>query len=351
MNPIRVGLIGYGLAGKTFHAPFLKTSLDYDVVAVVSSNSDKVLQDFPAASIYPSVEALAEGADVDLGVIATPNRLHYQQALQCLESRMHVVVDKPFTLTTGEASALMRAASENNRILSVYHNRRWDSDFLAMRRCIEESWVGTPRLCHIRFDRFRPQIRDRWRERAEPGSGTLYDLGSHLLDQAISLFGEPIYISADLGHQRPKAQTIDFSHLRLDYPEGLRVFLSSSSYVAAETPHFELHGENGSFVTYGMDPQEDRLRDGESPADPGFIRESESCRGFLSRPSQVSAGTIRIPLAGGSYTAYYEQLARSIRSDAPVPVAPEAALFVVKAIEKAYASHELGGCRVSWNEA
>jgi predicted dehydrogenase len=199
---LNVALAGYGYAGKTFHAPLIAATPGLTLHTVVSSNPDKVLADFPAIRIRPDLAAAVADPEIDLVVVATPNELHARQAHQALEGGKHVVVDKPFTLTVKEAKAVIGHAATANRLLSVFHNRRWDADFLTLQRLIGEGTLGTVRQFTSHYDRFRPIVRDRWRERDEPGAGIWYDLAPHLIDQALMLFGLPEAISADIQKQR-----------------------------------------------------------------------------------------------------------------------------------------------------
>ncbi len=197
-NTLRVGLVGYGYAGKTFHAPLLGTAPGITLAAIASSKPDVVLADWPEVTVYPTPEALIAAAEIDLVVIATPNDTHAPLASAALAAGKHVVVDKPFTLTVAEAEALQAQAAQVGRVLSVFHNRRWDADFLGLQQLLASGRLGRVTEFTSRFDRYRPEVRQRWREAATIGAGIWYDLGPHLIDQALTLFGLPDAISADL---------------------------------------------------------------------------------------------------------------------------------------------------------
>ncbi|NTW97119.1 MAG: oxidoreductase, partial [Oscillochloris sp.] len=216
-RPLRVGLAGYGFAGKTFHAPLIAETPGLVLFAVASSDPAKVHADWPGVAVLPSPEALCAHPEVDLVVVATPNATHHQIARAALLAGKPVVVDKPFTVSIAEAEDLAALADERGLMLAVFHNRRWDSDFLTLRRLIESGRLGRVVYLESHFDRFRPTVRQRWREQAGPGGGIWYDLGPHLIDQALLLFGPPESLYADIGAQRDGASTDDYFHVTLRY--------------------------------------------------------------------------------------------------------------------------------------
>lgn len=298
----KVGLIGYGLAGAIFHEPLIRACDGLDLCAVVTS------RDHPLRA--NSLEELLQ--ESDLVVIATPNATHFPLAKRALESGKHVVVDKPFTVTTSEADELISLAARQERMLTVFHNRRWDGDFLTVRRLVPE--LGDIMLYDASWDRFRPAIKRGWREEAEPGSGLLSDLGPHLVDQALQLFGMPDSISADLLAQRNGAMVDDYFDLTLHYGRA-RVRLSSSTLVAEPRPRFAVHGTAGSFVKHGLDPQESQLKSGLDPRDPAFgIDPSNGRRIFPDGRSE------QVQSEQGRYLAFYEGVAEAIRDGSPAPV-------------------------------
>src|SRR4051812_21901321 len=214
---IRVGLIGFGYAARTFHIPLLRATAGYRIVAVASTRTGEVSAALPGVDLIAEPAAMAMHPDVDLIVVATPNDTHAPLAEAALRCGRHVVVDKPFTLTVSEARHLGQLAQASDRVISVFQNRRWDSDFLTVQQAIRRGDVGRVVLCESRFNRFRPQVRDRWRERPGPGSGLLYDLGPHLIDQALLLFDIPDTVQATLARQRDSAETVDYVHIVLRY--------------------------------------------------------------------------------------------------------------------------------------
>lgn len=302
---IRVGLIGYGLAGAVFHEPLISACGGLELTAVLTS------RDHPLR--VGSVEELLERCD--LVVIASPNDSHFSLARTALEHRRHVVVDKPFTVTLEEADRLIALAREAERVLTVFHNRRWAADFLSVRNVLPR--LGELFLVEANWDRFRPDVRQRWREQRGPGTGLLADLAPHMLDEALQLFGMPEAISADILAQRPGATVDDYFDLRLDYGK-LRVCLRASSLVSAPRPRFAVQGSGGSFVKHGLDPQEAQLKAGMDPNDPHFGIEERS--GTLTLPD----GRVeQLPSQRGRYLEFYERTVAAIEDGAPVPVAPE----------------------------
>ncbi|MFP5356578.1 MAG: oxidoreductase, partial [Gemmatimonadota bacterium] len=243
-DPLNVALVGYGFAGRVFHAPLIAAVSGLRLYGVVSGQGELVRSHWPEARVYPELSAALADPAVDLVVLATPNVLHAEQAHAALDAGKHVVVDKPFTVTVAEAESLVAHAERAEKVLSVFHNRRWDSDFLTVRKLIAEGALGEVTYFESRFDRYRPVVRDRWRERAGAGAGLWYDLGPHLVDQALQLFGAPLDMTADLAIQREGAQVDDYFHVVLRYSR-LRVVLHASMLVAANDLRFAVHGTRG----------------------------------------------------------------------------------------------------------
>jgi len=339
---IGVGLVGYGLAGAAFHAPLIEAEPRLRLRAVVTtSRADQVHRDHPAARVVASADELLEDPQVELVVVAAPNAVHHQLAAAALRAGRHVVVDKPFVLTTAEADELIGLAQAEGRLLSVFQNRRWDSDFLTVKRCLEAGLLGEVSTYVSRFDRFRPAPKGGWREEALAGSGILYDLGSHLIDQALQLFGLPGTLMADVGVQRPGVQADDYVHLVLGYGR-LRVLLHAAMVVRAPGPRFEVHGDRGSFVKYGLDPQEEALRAGGRPGDPGWGSEPADHHGTLTTEAAGLELSGRLASVPGRYQAFYAAMADAVAGGGPVPVAAEAARDTIMLIEHALVSSREG---------
>ncbi|WP_340622372.1 oxidoreductase [Xenorhabdus siamensis] len=329
-NSLKVGLVGYGYASKTFHAPLIAETPNVELVAVSSSDIEKVKKDWPTINVVSSPEALFNDPDIDLIVIPTPNDTHYPLAQKALFAGKHVVVDKPFTITVEEAEALKKQAEEANLLLSVFHNRRWDAGFLTVQSLIKKNVLGELKYYESRFDRYRPAVRQRWREAVGAGSGIWYDLGPHLLDQAVQLFGKPQAITTDLGIMRPSAETPDYFHAQLKYPE-LKVVLHASMLVAAESPIYTLHGMAGSYVKYGLDTQEECLKAGEKPSQEGWGHDARD--GYVTLSQKDGLITQTIPNLPGNYSAYYAAIRDAILMGKPNPVTADEAILIMKLIE------------------
>jgi predicted dehydrogenase len=324
---INVGIVGYGYASATFHAPLISRVSGLRLAVISSSRPDKVQRDWPGVEVAPSPEALFAKADLQLVVIATPNGTHFPLASQALAAGKHVVVDKPFTATLMEARALNAQAERAGLVLSVFHNRRWDGDFLALKQVLQEGLLG--RIVHFEshFDRYRPEVRSRWREKPGVGAGLWYDLGPHLLDQTLQLFGPPESISLDLAAQREGAQVDDWFHAVLRYGS-MRAILHAGTLVPVPAPRFTVHGDRGTFLKRGLDPQEDRLKAGYDP------------RGADPVPAEVTswAGGVRmdsgLACPSGDYPAFYEKLRAAMLGTGSNPVTADEGIAVMSLLEQ-----------------
>lgn len=341
IHPVRVGIVGYGFASKTFHAPLIASVPGLVLRAVSSSDAAKVHADWPSLEVCASPQALTQHPDIDLVIVPTPNDTHFPLARDALLAGKHVVVDKPFTLTLAEAKQLNELAARQQRVLSVFHNRRWDGDFLTVKEVITSGRLG--RIVHFEshFDRFRPSVRGRWREQAGPGSGLWVDLGSHLIDQSLQLFGPPAGVSADLMTQRDGAVTNDGFHAQLRYTDGLRVVLHATTLGASPAPRFTVHGTRGSFVKTGLDPQEDTLKTGQRPD--GVSRWDLPVEmASVHLQDEQSPDTVRTsphPVQPGRYTDYYAAVRDTILGKGPNPVTGEQATQVMSLLDLGEASH------------
>jgi predicted dehydrogenase len=339
-SAIRVGLIGFGFVSKTFHVPLLKATDGYSITAVSSSHPADVKAVLPDADVVSDPKALAAHPDVDLVVVASPNETHALLAELAMGAGHNVVVDKPFTITIREARRLAVIAREQNVLLSVFQNRRWDSDFLTIRDAIRRDLIGRVVLFESRIDRYRPDVRDRWRELPGPGAGLLYDLGPHLIDQALLLFGIPDTVQATLAKQRSGARTDDFFQLALRYGEMVAT-LEAGSLVSGGTARFSVHGDKASLIKQKPDIQEDQLRAGVSPGSPQWGVDPDDAILY-----EGSAGDARkLEAARGDQRGYYVALREALRGRAPNPVRPEQGATVMAIIEAAFQS-ETEGCRV-----
>jgi predicted dehydrogenase len=296
-----------------------------ELVQVLSSNAARVRADLPGMAVTPAADEVFANPAIGLVVIATPNTSHFDLAQRALRAGKHVVIDKPFTVTVEEGQELIALAAERGLLLSVFHSRRWDGDFLTVRRLLASGELGDLMHFESHYDRYRPVVQNRWREQAGPGSGIWFDLGSHLVDQTLHLFGTPDSMTADIGIQRAGGAAVDYFHVVLHYGR-MRAILHGSNLVVAETPRFQLHGTEASFVKYGMDTQEPALRRGELP---GFSGWGEDPRhGTLTTP----AGSRLVETLPGDYRGYYEAVRDAIEHGGENPVPAEQALEVVKVL-------------------
>ncbi len=333
-----VGLIGFGFAGRTFHAPVIAAVEGLRLAAILQRHGTEAEQAYPTARVVRSLDELLAIDSVRLVVIATTNTTHFELARQCLLAGRDVVIDKPFTTTLAEAAELVDLAEAKQRLLSVYQNRRWDGDFLTVRQLLGEGKLGRIVLFESHFDRFRQQPKaDAWRERPEPGSGLLYDLGPHLIDQAMELFGVPAALSADVRIERDGATVDDAFDIVLYYPE-MRALLRADVLASTPTPRFLIHGTQGGYLKYGLDPQEDALKRGDTPMDESWGQDGPDRWGTLHLAQGNSLEAKKFPTARGDYRKYYENVRDAVLGDAPLAVTPQHALRVMRALELAVES-------------
>ncbi|HFK7188663.1 TPA: oxidoreductase [Serratia odorifera] len=332
---LRVGLVGYGYASKTFHAPLIVGTPGVELAAVSSSDAGKVHADWPSLSVVSDPQALFNDPTLDLIVIPTPNDTHFPLAQQALAAGKHVVVDKPFTVTLSQAQQLDQQAKQSGLLLSVFHNRRWDSDFLTLKALLQEQALGEVVYFESHFDRYRPEVRQRWREQGGVGSGIWYDLGPHLIDQALQLFGKPDSLFVDMAELRPGSQSVDYFHAVLHYAKR-RVVLHGTVLAAAESARYIVHGTQGSFVKFGLDPQEDRLKAGERLPQADWGYDMRDGVVTLSRDGVLAEKPLlTLP---GNYPAYYAAIRDAINGSAANPVPASEAIAVMEMIELGMAS-------------
>ncbi|HBM8968567.1 TPA: oxidoreductase [Enterobacter cloacae] len=329
-DSIRVGLIGYGYASKTFHAPLIAGTPGMALAAMSSSDATKVHADWPTVPVVSEPKHLFNDPNIDLIVIPTPNDTHFPLAKAALEAGKHVVVDKPFTVTLSQARELDALAKSLGRLLSVFHNRRWDSDFLTVKALLSEGTLGEITFFESHFDRFRPQVRNRWREQAGPGSGIWYDLAPHLLDQAVNLFGLPVSMTVDLAQLRPGAQTTDYFHAILSYPQR-RIVLHGTMVAAAESARYIIHGTRGNYVKFGLDPQEDRLKNGERLPQEDWGYDMRD--GVVTKVEGETLVEETLLTSPGNYPAYYAAVRDALNGTGENPVPASQAIQIMELIE------------------
>ncbi|WP_139902123.1 oxidoreductase [Clostridium thermarum] len=339
---INVGLIGFGMSGRVFHAPILEAVHGLRLRKIFErkeENINIIREKYPQTIIVDNVDSLFNDENIHLVVVASPNTLHYDLARRALESGKHVVVEKPFTVTAYEAEALIDLAKRKGKLLTVYQNRRWDSDFLTVKKIIEDGLLGSIVEYEAHFDRFRDYFKNNWREKDIPGSGILYDLGSHLIDQALSLFGEPSEVFGNTLIQRQGGETVDNFEIILKYPDK-KVTLKSGMLVREPLPHFIVLGTKGSFIKYGMDVQEEDLKKGLSPKDSDdWGREPENLWGTINTDINGIHFVGKIESLLGDYRRFYENVYNALLGKEDLAVKPKQALNTIKVIEMAMRSN------------
>ena len=335
-KPIKTGLLSFGMSGSIFHAPFLATNPGFDFKAVVERHEKKAGIKYPGIISYNSVEELLNDDSIELVVVNTPNNTHYDFALSALQAGKHVLLEKPATVTTKEINALFDYSRQMNKHLMVYQNRRYDSGFLLMKEIIESRKLGNLIEVHLRMDRYRMAIGSKvFTENADiPGNGLLYNLGPHLLDNAISLFGKPVSFKKTTGVYRPGSQVVDYFHFHLTYPDQLNVFLTSGLLMAEPGYGFVVNGTKGSFMKYAADPQEKQVDGGMMPTHPDFGKEGD---GYLAKLVNIGEDIQRkiewLAAPKGNYNEIFTAVYETVRNEAPFPVTAEQVLWQLEMLE------------------
>jgi predicted dehydrogenase len=336
--PINTAILSYGMSGEVFHAPLLEAHSGFMLSKVWQRSGDRAKQHYPKVEVVRSYEAILNDSSIELVIVNTPNDTHLDFTTRALKAGKHVVVEKPFTNTVEEAMQLIDLAKENNKVLSVFQSRRWDGGFNTVRKVMDWGMLGAVVEYEAHYDRFRNYIAaNTWKVEAGPGSGILYNLGSHMLDQVIELFGMPKAITAAIGIQRPGGRVSDFYDLRLTYAD-LNVIVKSSYLVREPGPQYSIHGVNGSFVKYGIDPQEEALKRGEIPGEPGWGTEPEHFWGKLNTDINGLHFEGKIETLPGNYLGFYQNMYDVIRNGKELIVRPEQAMQVIQLIEAAMKS-------------
>src|SRR5580692_2139170 len=338
---IDVGLIGFGLAGRSFHAPVIRAVSGLRLAAILERSGNAAAAQYPDVPIVRTLDELLAIKEIRLAVIATPNNSHFPLAQRCLAAGRDVLVDKPFTTTLAEAVDLVEFAKKHGRLLTVYQNRRYDGDFQAIVQLVASGVLGRIVRFESNYDRFRPQLRPgAWRERSGPGTGIFFDLTPHLIDHALLLFGMPEALTADIRMEREGAVADDAFDLAFHYPRGLRADLRSSILAAATRPRFILHGTQGAFVKQSFDPQENNLRHGHVPVDGAWGAEPEENWGLLTLSRNGTLTERRVPSANCDYRDFYANLRDAMLGKAKLAVSPDWALDVMRLLELARQSSQ-----------
>jgi len=339
MDRINVGLASFGMSGMVFHAPFLTTNPGFQLKKILERTPKGSKQIFPEVTVVNRYDDLVNDPKIELIVVNTPDHTHFDLTREALLAGKHVIVEKPFTITTAEGSDLIELARKKNLVLTIFQNRRWDGDFLTISRVIKEGLVGQLVEFESHFDRFRNYIQDgTWKEDPSRGTGNIYNLGSHMIDQALMLFGMPEGLYADLEIRREGSEVNDYYDIHLYYNR-FKAILKSSYLVREPGPRYLLQGTLGSFVKHGIDPQEELLKSGEIPVGEDWGREDEEYWGILN--SEIRGEPVRkqMETIPGNYHAFYDNLYEAIREGKELAVKPEEALNVIRIIEAAIASN------------
>lgn len=335
---IGTALLSYGMSGEVFHGPLLKAHRHFDVKAVFHRNTSKeITHTFPVVN---SIEAILHDDAIELVIVNTPNDTHFPYTSAALKAGKHVVVEKPFTVTTSEADELIALAKKQNKILTVFQNRRWDGGFLTLQKILQEKMLGRVVELEMHYDRYRNYIEEgSWKEENNPGTGILYNLGSHMLDQAVVLFGQPQFIDARMGTQRTGGRIMDYYDIRLMF-EGLNVIVKSSYLVREPGPMYKVFGTDGTFIKFGIDPQEQALKEQQTPGAKGWGVEPQNFWGRINTTINSLHVEGAIETLPGNYMAYYDNVFEAIRANKPLAVKPEQAREVIRLIEACIESNK-----------
>lgn len=335
--PIVTAIVSYGMSGSIFHAPLLHAHPRFSMKTILQRKSGSAKERYPYVDIAEKYDRLLADKEIELIVVNTPDNTHFELAQKALNSGKHVVVEKPFTTVVEEGKKLILLAKKKGLMLSVFQNRRWDGDFLTVQKIISQKLLGRVVEFESHFDRYRNYIQDSWKENPDYHTGTLYNLGSHLIDQALILFGMPEAVFADIRALRTGAKVDDSFDLKLYYP-GIKVTLKAGYLVREPGPRFMVHGTEGSYIKHGLDPQEERLKNGELPDDKFWGKEPESEWGLLNTTIDGKHFRGKFATIAGNYSHYYSNIFDVIRHGKELMVKPEQALDVIRIIEAAYES-------------
>lgn len=337
---VNVGLVGFGMSAQVFHAPFLNVNPDFLIRKVVERHDRKSKQKYPYVDVVTDISDLLTDPEIHLVIITTPNTTHLPMARAALEAGKHVVLEKPFAITTKDADQLIQLADKQEKILTVFQNRRWDGDFLTVKKILESRHLGRLVEFESHYDRFRNyQKPNAWKEENLPGSGILYDLGPHLIDQALVLFGLPESVTANIRYQRDGSQTDDQFEIILDYPN-LKVTLKAGMLVREPLPRLILQGTDGSYVKYGLDPQEAVLKEGNIPDQPDWGSEPKKLWGRLNTDLNGLHFEGQIETLPGCYQKFYADLYKAITENTEPAISARQARNTIRIIELAFQSDD-----------
>ncbi len=338
---INTAIIGYGLSGRVFHAPFIHTNENFELKKVVQRKGNLAREQYPNVEIVRDYKDLLSDPDLELVVIATPNEFHFQMAKDCLEAGKHIVIEKPFMPTSAEAESIINLAEQKGLNIFVYQNRRFDGDFMTIQQLVKAQWLGNINYFEAHFDRFSPErTRAAWRDEELPGSGILFDLGSHLIDQVLCLFGKPLSLRAKVEKQRPGSRVDDFFEISMIYPD-MTAMVTAGMLVKDHELRYRVEGSSGKYTKFGIDVQEKNLKKGLMPVGDDWGEEPASEWGHLSmsKDELVMEGTLKTK--AGYYMAFYDNVYEVLRSKGEMAIKPSEAMEVIRMIELAFESNDL----------
>ena len=338
MNPIITGLASYGMSGSLFHAPFISINLGFELKFIVERSKNNAKERYPDVKILRSFDELIAEPEIELVVVNTPDVTHYEYVKKALLAGKNVVVEKPFVFTVEEGNELISLAEEKSLTLCVYQNRRWDGDFLTIKKILESGALGRVVEFSSSYQRYRNYIQPgTWKEKADSRVGITYNLGSHMADQVLTLFGMPEAVYADIDKLRDGSIVDDYYNMQLIYP-GLKASIKASYLVREETPRYCIHGTEGSFIKYGIDPQEEMLKAGVSPSLPGWGREEESLWGTINTNMNGMHFRGKIETVNGNYGSFYDEVYEAMRNGKLPSTAASNVISVIKVLETAFES-------------
>jgi scyllo-inositol 2-dehydrogenase (NADP+) len=339
MQPINTALLSFGMSGQIFHAPFLAVHNGFNFYAVWERTKNLAREKYPSVKTYRTLEELLDDEAIELIIVNTPSVTHYGYAKKCLQANKNVIVEKPFTATVEEGEELIALAKEKNKTLSVYQNRRYDSDYKVVKKVVQEKLLGELIESEFHYDRYTEQLSYKvHKETPAPGVGIVYDLGSHLIDQALQLFGMPQSVFADIDALRPSSKVNDYMELLMFYNH-FRVRIHSSLLVREQLPAYILHGKKGSFIKAKTDVQEVALQEGKIPNTPDWGKEPQNEKGLLHTEKDGKIIKEYIPSTPGNYMEYYDGIYEAMRLQQRLPVTAQEGLNVIRIITAAYKSN------------
>lgn len=337
IKPIVAALTSFGMSGEVFHAPVISAHPGFNLKYILERNKDKSKERYPNSTIVRSFEEILHNPSIELVIVNTPNYLHHSMTKEALSAGKHVVVEKPFTVTVKEGIELIELAKEKNLVLAIFHNKRLEGEFKTVSKIIKDGTLGALELFETHFDRYRPEIGPKkWKEEVNPGAGLLYDLGPHMIDQALVLFGMPKAIEANLEIQREGGKVVDYFHIKMIYPSFVAI-VTAGMFAKEPVLKYYIKGEKGIFKKYGNDPQEGLLKEGHSPLEKNWGTEPEEQWGTVTL---TDGSNYKVPTIPGSYLDYYSSIFEAVRKGNKLIIEAEEALNTIKIIEAALESND-----------